>query len=165
MVLGNINDRIAGRFRSRNEHVRIGGHLAPTPEHIEGLFKTLLDDYNGRHDRYFLDNIARFHLEFERIQLFVNGNGRIDRVIINWQLGQLGYPLAIIRNKYRHQQYHPAFTSHSASGVWDDLTNILGLALQKTLNKYLTCLKGQQPIRLVDWARENQPQPQHSTQP
>ena len=159
MLLTNINDRIAGRFRTGNEYIQVGNHLAPAPEHIEKLFKALLDDYNSSHDRYFLDNIARFHLEFERIHPFVDGNGRIGRVIINWQLDKLGYPPIILRNKNKHQQYYPVFSKYNDNGNWGDLTKILGLALQEALNKYLAYLKGQEPIRLVDWAKKNQSNP------
>src|SRR5579863_10286209 len=35
MLLGIIDDNIAGRFRKEGEYVRVGTYIAPAPEHIE----------------------------------------------------------------------------------------------------------------------------------
>ena len=35
MLIGNIDESIAGRFRNMDEYVRIGTHVAPAPEHLE----------------------------------------------------------------------------------------------------------------------------------
>src|SRR5260370_800360 len=39
MLLGNIDDSIAGRFRGKNEYVRVGTHIAPAPEHVDRLIE------------------------------------------------------------------------------------------------------------------------------
>ncbi len=96
MLLGGLDNSIAGRFRKAGEYVSVGSHIAPAPEHIEQLLQNLLNDFASNHDRYFLENIAHFHLEFERIHPFCDGNGRIGRVLINWQLESLGYPPTIV---------------------------------------------------------------------
>ncbi|HEX8390389.1 MAG TPA: Fic family protein [Candidatus Saccharimonadales bacterium] len=92
MLLGGIEDDWAGRFRKAGEYVRVGTHIAPAPEHVLLLLQALFDDYHSAHDDYFLDRIARFHLEFERIHPFRDGNGRMGRVLINLQLASYGYP-------------------------------------------------------------------------
>ena len=35
ILLGTIDERIAGRFRQRGEYVRVGYYVAPAPEHIK----------------------------------------------------------------------------------------------------------------------------------
>ena len=156
MLLGNIAEGIAGRFRRAGEYVRVGGHIAPAPEHVEALFEAAVDDYASNHDAYFLDNIARFHLEFERIHPFVDGNGRIGRVLINWQLARLGYPPAIIYNKGKHRNYYPVFARYVDQGQIKTMSNLLALGLQESLHKRLAYLRGQKIAKLVDWSRQKQ---------
>ncbi len=153
MLLGNIDDRIAGRFRQRNEYVRVGMHVAPAPEHVEILIKALLEDYASSHERYFLDNVARFHLEFERIHPFIDGNGRIGRILINWQLAKLGYPPIIIRNKGKHSDYYPVFSRYTDKGDIGPMSALLAAALRESLHKRLAYLEGRKIVELSDWTR------------
>ena len=154
MLIGGINDNIAGRFRAEHEYVRIGTHIAPAPEHIERLLDNLLADYESSHDEYFLDRISRFHLEFERIHPFVDGNGRIGRVLINMQLMLHGYPSAIIRNKGKRDYYYPAFIAYQDNKSTERLDSLLLLSLMESLNKRITYLKGWEIITLTDHAKQ-----------
>src|SRR3989339_789351 len=67
MLITNINESIAGRFRALGEFVRVGTHIAPAPEHIERLIGAAIDDYLTDNKSFIIEKIARFHLEFERI--------------------------------------------------------------------------------------------------
>jgi Fic family protein len=108
MLMGNINDDIAGRFRQKGEYVRVGSHIAPAPEHVERMLDSIILDYSSDQSAYFTDKIACFHLDFETVHPFCDGNGRIGRVIINYQLGRFGFPNVIIRNKEK-RAYYQAF--------------------------------------------------------
>ena len=154
MLISGINDNIAGRFRTEYEYVRVGAHIAPAPEHIERLLDNLLADYESSHDEYFLDRISRFHLEFERIHPFVDGNGRIGRVLINMQLMLHGYPSAIIRNKGKRDYYYPAFQAYQDNKSTERLDNLLSLSLMESLNKRITYLKGLEIVTLTDHAKQ-----------
>ncbi|MDR2728575.1 MAG: Fic family protein, partial [Chitinispirillales bacterium] len=91
MLLGGINDDYAGRIRITGEYVRVGLHIAPPPEQVKPLLENLINQYNSEDDKYFLEKIAEFHLQFETIHPFCDGNGRIGRLIVNLQLAALGY--------------------------------------------------------------------------
>jgi Fic family protein len=67
MLIGNIDDSIAGRFRQEHEYVRVGTHIAPAPEHVGQMIENALILYSGDQINFFLEKIARFHLEFETI--------------------------------------------------------------------------------------------------
>jgi Fic family protein len=153
MLIGGINDHIAGRFRSEGEYVRVGSHIAVPPEHVERLLDGLLVEYESSQDTYFLERIAHFHLEFERIHPFVDGNGRIGRVLINLQLAKFGFPPVIIRNKGKYDYYYPVFRTFEDSGKTDLLDRQLALVLMESLHKRLAYLKGQEIVSLVDWSK------------
>jgi Fic family protein len=154
MLISGINDNIAGRFRAEHEYVRVGTHIAPAPEYVEQLLDNLLADYESAHDRYFLERIAGFHLEFERVHPFVDGNGRIGRVFINLQLTLHGYPPVIIRNKGKRDYYYPAFQAYQDDKSTDKMDGLLSLALLESLHKRLTYLKGQEIVALTDYAKK-----------
>ena len=42
MLIGGIDDAIAGRFRQQGEYVRVGPHIAPAPEHVERMMDNIL---------------------------------------------------------------------------------------------------------------------------
>src|SRR5665213_2803873 len=153
ILIGGINDTIAGRFRSAYEYVRVGTHIAPAPEHVEQLLDSLLAEHESNHEQYFLERIAYFHLEFERIHPFVDGNGRIGRVLINLQLAKLGFPPVIIRNKGKRDTYYPAFRAFQESKKTGLLDRQLALALMESLHKRLAYLKGQEVVKLSDYAK------------
>ncbi|MGH7158096.1 MAG: Fic family protein [Candidatus Saccharimonadales bacterium] len=155
MLIGAIDDNIAGRFRRPNEFVRVGTHIAPAPEHVEQLLDNLLADYESSHDQYFLDRISRFHLEFERIHPFVDGNGRIGRVLINVQLMLHGYPSVIIRSKGKRDHYYPAFKDYQDNRITDKFDRLLSLALMESLNKRLAYLRSLEIVKLTDYAQKS----------
>ena len=128
MLIGGINDAIAGRFRRQGEYVRVGTHIAPAPEQVERMIDHILVEYSSNLDAYFLDKIARFHLDFETIHPFCDGNGRMGRVIINFQLLQLGLPRLIIRNSEK-ETYYRAFRDYGDGRTTRTMEGILSLAL------------------------------------
>lgn len=154
MLIGGINDNYAGRLRKAGEYVRVGSHIAPAPEYVKQLIESLLDTYLSAHDIYFLDNIAYFHAEFERIHPFCDGNGRIGRVLVNLQLAKLGYPPVIIRNKGKRTDYYPELVKFETDGIYNGLSDLLFAALKESLHKRLAYLRGDTIVKLADYARE-----------
>jgi Fic family protein len=154
LLLGGINDAIAGRFRKESEYVRVGKHVAPAPEHVIRMIETLLYDYKTNHDVDILINIAYFHLQFETIHPFCDGNGRIGRVLINLQLQEFGYPNVIIRDKEKHL-YYKTFTYFRDTQSTKEMERIIYLALSEGLHKRIAYLEGQEIISLATYAKKN----------
>jgi Fic family protein len=155
MLLGNINDDYAGRFRKPGEYVRVGTHIAPAPEKVESMIESITTDYNSDSESYFTDRIAAFHLAFETIHPFCDGNGRMGRVIINYQLARYGFPSIIIRNKEK-QGYYKAFEAYHVSNKTKLMETIISLALMESLHKRLAYLRGDTITPLADYAKEKQ---------
>jgi len=153
MLITGINDSIAGRFRAAGEYVRVGTHIAPAPEHVESMINAALAEYASDHETYVPDSIARFHLAFEHIHPFCDGNGRIGRVLINWQLARVGYPPIIIRDKEKHL-YYAGFPAYRDKQNTKLMEKVLTLALSEALHKRIAYLRGGKIIRLADYAKE-----------
>lgn len=59
----------------------VGGMQTSLPEGVADRMKALLSDYNAVPKKT-LDNILDFHVRFERIHPFQDGNGRVGRLIM-----------------------------------------------------------------------------------
>lgn len=154
MLITGIRDDIAGRFRSKGEYVRVGTHIAPAPEHVGLMIEGILSEYGSNHESYFLDKIAKFHLDFENIHPFCDGNGRIGRVLICYQLIRLGFPLVIIRDKEK-ETYYSGFTEYREKKTAKIMEKVLSLALLESLHKRLTYLKGERIVTLSEYAKKS----------
>lgn len=153
MLILNIDKNIAGRFRKQYEYVRIGTYIAPAPEHIEDMIEAMLLEYSSSHVEYFLEKIAKFHLEFEHIHPFCDGNGRIGRVLINYQLIQLGFPPIIIRDKEK-TLYYKSFGEYRNSNKKKTaiMDRVVSLALMESFHKRIAYLKGEKIITLAEFS-------------
>jgi Fic family protein len=153
LLLTNINDNFAGRIRRENEFVRIGTHIAPAPEHVDEMLDNMIFNYKSDDISYFIEKIALFHLEFEYIHPFCDGNGRMGRVLINQQLADYGYPPVIIQNSSKRKEYYPYFAEYQQNKKLNDFDNHLSLALIESLNKRIAYLKGQKIVTLAQYAK------------
>lgn len=154
LLIGGIDDSIAGRFRKQGEYVRVSNHIAPAPEHIIRMIEVLLHEYKSDHNTNVFSKIAHFHLQFENIHPFCDGNGRIGRVLINLQLQEFGYPNIIIRDKEK-QTYYKTFSYFRDDKSTKQMEQVLYLALSESLNKRITYLEGHKIISLSEYAKKN----------
>jgi len=91
MLISNIRDDIAGRYRNLDEWVRVGSHIAADPAEVQQLTQSMLINYQSSSQEHIIKRITRFHLTFEHIHPFVDGNGRIGRVLNSYLLIREGH--------------------------------------------------------------------------
>ena len=154
MLIDNIDDTIAGRFRTKGEYVRVGSHIAPAPEQVIRMMETIMLEYSADYDNYFADKIAKFHLDFETIHPFCDGNGRMGRLIINYQLIRLGFPNIIIRDKEK-RIYYQSFGEYRDSKKITTMGKIVTLALIESLHKRTAYLRGDTIMPVADFVKAN----------
>lgn len=78
----------------------VGGEETARPEDVHKRLKSLLSKYY-KIKTVTLEDILDFHVEFERIHPFQDGNGRIGRLLILWQCLQSGIVPFIITEELR----------------------------------------------------------------
>lgn len=73
---------------------RTGGLTTPAlPAQIESMMNDLLADMGTLYRQlHIVEKVALFHLRFEGIHPFTDGNGRTGRLLMNLQLIKAGYP-------------------------------------------------------------------------
>jgi len=78
----------------------MGEEETAQPEEIHKQMKTLLNDYYSL-NRPDFDDILDFHVRFERIHPFQDGNGRVGRLLLFWQCLQASMVPFIITDDLR----------------------------------------------------------------
>ena len=99
--------------------------------------------------------MALIHYQFETIHPFVDGNGRIGRVLINQQLMALGYPPIIIQSKSKLTDYYPLFDEYRRDNKYDGFTELFASLLMESLHKRITLLTKPRTITVSAWAKQN----------
>lgn len=154
MLISNIRDDVAGRFRKDDEYVRVGSHIAPNPKEVVDRLEKMLAEYNATSHENIIKRIARLHLTFEYIHPFVDGNGRIGRVINNYLLIREGFVPINIKFIDR-KKYYNAFKEFDEKGITVIMDEIVGKALTNSYHKRLAYLEGKKIITLVEYAKIN----------
>jgi Fic family protein len=153
MLIGNIRDDIAGRFRKAGEYVRVANYIAPPPEEVTDRLEKMLASYNASSHENIIRRIALLHLTFEHTHPFVDGNGRIGRVINNYLLIREGFVPVNIKFIDR-TMYYEAFEEFEQKGTAKIMEEIVGKSLTNSYHKRLAYLEGAQIITLAKYAKK-----------
>lgn len=87
-----------GDYKRRPNEV--GGMPTILPEDVHDRMKALLEDYN-QSDAKSLENLIDFHVRFERIHPFQDGNGRVGRLILFKECLKYGIVPFIIDERHK----------------------------------------------------------------
>ena len=110
------NSKWEGRIRNEQVYISNSSIVPPSPDKVIEQFNDAIDRFNNS-DRELID-ILKFKLDFVRIHPFMDGNGRLSRLIMNGLLTAKGYPRIIIRNQDKGF-YYDAIESSLRVGRYD----------------------------------------------
>ena len=119
----------------------IGAYAEPVqPYMIEPKLTELITENEKRKkNMHHIERIARFHLEFEGIHPFIDGNGRCGRLLLNLDLIQNGYPAINVKFSDR-KKYYSAFDEFYKNNNAQSMIGLIGNYVAKRLEQYLNIL-------------------------
>lgn len=137
-----LADRQEGRGQWRRVPVRILGALTEPvqPYQIEPMMEALLADMGSLYRQLHpIEKVALFHLRFESIHPFIDGNGRTGRLLMNLQLIRAGYPPINVKFADR-RRYYEAFDSYARTSSPEAMQTLIAEYLEQRLQAMLEIL-------------------------
>jgi len=135
-------DRREDRGIYRRIPVKImGAYTEPVqPYMIEPKMTELIEANKERNQTlHVIERIARFHLEFEGIHPFIDGNGRTGRLILNLELIRNGFPPINVKFTDR-KRYYDAFDVFYRDGDAGAMIDLIAEYVDERLDEYLNVL-------------------------
>ena len=108
-----IKDTIG--YRTVQVFIRGSEHVPPSPEKIPNLMNYFIYNYNNDTDDIYT-KIAKYHIEFEKIHPFEDGNGRTGRLLLNYELLKNDIPPVVI-SKEERVKYFEFLRNNDSTGL------------------------------------------------
>jgi excisionase family DNA binding protein len=136
-----LADKKDDRGVYRRVPVRIMGakHEPVQPYLIEPRMEQLLQGYS-KSTEHIIPRLARFHIEFESIHPFIDGNGRTGRLLVNLELMKAGYPPIDIKFADRIA-YYGAFDAYHVKHDLSAMEKLFAGYVNERLDMYLSMLQ------------------------
>lgn len=137
LILKGINDKYAGTYRDQKVVISEAEHTPPDPFSVNDEMERFIQWYDTEAQALHpIERAAMVHILFVGIHPFIDGNGRIARLLLNLELMKAGYPPIIIKKENRLKYYNALDKAHTAN----DNQNFVGIVVEElnaTLDLYL----------------------------
>lgn len=135
-----LADKRQDRGVYRRVPVRIMGalHEPVQPYLIQPGMEQLLSRY-AESTEHIITKLARFHIEFEGIHPFIDGNGRTGRLLVNLELMKAGFPPIDIKFTDR-RAYYDAFDAYHGKNDLAPMERLFAGYVNERLDLYLSIL-------------------------
>ncbi len=160
MMTGILDEAQTGQWRVVPVSIR-GSNMTPPPARdVSRLMGEWEQWVNGSRGKQYepITRAAIAHHGFEAVHPFVDGNGRVGRLLLNLMLMREGYPPALVLKDWRIRYIHGL--NEANTGQYGPIVNLIGQAVEACLDVYLqACATTATPeeedyLPLSDLARE-----------
>ena len=139
LVLKEIDDKNAGKYRSENVAIMGATHTPPDHLIVPELMEKLILNYQKWNKYHPIIKAALIHGELVKIHPFIDGNGRTFRLVMNLSLMNSGYLPVIIKKENRLEYYNALDKAHTTGDYTDFVKLVTNLEIEMS-NKYLNLL-------------------------
>lgn len=139
ITLKGISEYWAGKYKISENRI-IGSKLKTTaPYKVQSEMGNLIHKLNVNPEKFNFIELAAFaHHEIARIHPFIDGNGRVARLLCNLILMKNGYPPIIIRNRDRKKYFESLERAHF--GDLNIFISFIAKMEEESLIRYLNAL-------------------------
>src|SRR3989344_2260328 len=121
-----------GRYRT--VQVFVGRAIPPKPQHVPIEMAKLLRWYSTNKKKLNpLVLASYFHTEFEKIHPFIDGNGRVGRLLMNFILHKNEYPMINIPKRRRFRYYQVLQEAHKSGNIRSFVKFLLSILKKERL--------------------------------
>jgi Fic family protein len=121
LVLMNDSDN-RGKYREVPVFIMGAAHTPPQPYLVPVKMEELIRDYPGiKQGKHIIEAITEFHLRFESVHPFIDGNGRTGRLILNLELikaGLLPVNIKFIDRRKYYDCFDHYYNEHTCPKPW-----------------------------------------------
>lgn len=112
LILKNIDNDNAGKYRNQNVIISGAEHIPPDYILVQDKMEEFIHWYRTYSKMHPVLKAAKVHVDFVGIHPFIDGNGRVSRLIMNLELLKSGYQAINIRNDKKTLYYEALDTAH-----------------------------------------------------
>lgn len=144
-----MNDTLhKGVYRNVPVMIQGSSQTPPQPYLVASQMEALIAEYDSmKKNQHIIAAIAEFHLKFEAIHSFIDGNGRTGRLIINLELIKAGLLPVNIKFADRRQYYNCFDDYFGEKQSADSLTQLLLNYEIAELERYIQIVKYANEVR------------------
>ena len=135
------NIMTGGIYRNVNVYISGARHTPPPPDEAFRQLECFYADIAAiRPKMHAIEYAAWTHAEFVKIHPFVDGNGRVSRMLMNYQLAAAGY-LPVSIPVERRLEYFGALESYASNGELSPFAVLVGELEEARLDMYITAIE------------------------
>ena len=139
ILMNDANNK--GVYRSVPVRILGANHTPPQPYLVPVQMEQLIADYETmKREKHIIEAIAEFHLRFEGIHPFIDGNGRTGRLVLNLELMKAGLLTVNVKFADRALYYSCFDEYYSDQRSADRMIELISKYESEELQRYIALL-------------------------